>query len=102
MTSSRGGVNPPVMMTQGKSCPSASLQRVGTRRGIEALEEADFALAEDQNPSGLQVFVKPGQREAGLLDVGTGDEAVEAVAAGQQVEREAQAPRVDSAGGHRR
>ena len=56
-------------------------QRVDARRRLEALEIADLALAEDQDASRLQVFVEAGEREAGLLDVGAGDDAVEAVGA---------------------
>ena len=50
-------------------------QRTCPRRGREALEVADLALAEDQDASGLEVLVEAREREAGLLDVGAGDDA---------------------------
>ena len=56
---------------------------------LEAFEKAHFALAEQQDAAGLQVFVEAGEREAGLLDVGAGDVALETVGAGQQVDRQA-------------
>ena len=89
-TSSAGGVKPPVMRTHGKS--SVSARRIASTRpaAVEALEIADLALAEDQHAARLEVLVKAGEREAGLLDVRAGDEAVEAVRARQQLERQAE------------
>ena len=78
------------MRTHGKSSVSARRSDVDARRRLEALEIADLALAEDQHASRLEVFVEAGQREAGLLDVRAGDDAIEAVGAGQQLERQAE------------
>src|SRR5207249_7383875 len=65
-------------------------QRAGARCRLEALEVADLALAENQDTPGPQILVEPGEREAGLLDVRAGDDAVEAPAAGEQIERQAE------------
>ena len=54
----------------------------------QALEIADLALAENQHASRLEVLVKPGEREAGLLNVRTRNEAVEAIRAGDELERQ--------------
>ena len=62
---------------------------VGAAGGIEALEIADFALAEDENACRLQVGVEAGEREARLLNVGARDGAVETGASAQQLERQA-------------
>ena len=86
---SAGGVKPPVMRTQGKSSVSASRSDSIRADGLEALEIADLAFAEDQHPARLQILVKAGEREPGLLDVGAGDAPVEAQAAGEQLERQA-------------
>src|SRR5581483_5883349 len=59
------------------------------RRGVEPLEVANFALAEDQDAPRLQILLKAGEREAGLLHVRARDPAVQAVGAGEQVERQA-------------
>ena len=64
-------------------------QRLARAAGVQALEEAHFALAEQQDAAGLQVFVEAGEREAGLLDVGAGDVAVEPAGAGEQLDRQA-------------
>ena len=63
-------------------------QRRGPRRRPEAFEIPDFALAEDQHATGLEIFVEAGQREAGFLDMRAGDDAGQAVDAGQQLERQ--------------
>ena len=55
---------------------------------VEAFEIAHLALAEDDDASRTKIFVKPGQREAGLLDVGAADSALEPAAPAQQLERE--------------
>ena len=60
--------------------------RVGAIGGIEALEIADFAVAEDEHAPFAQVFVEPCEREAGLLHVWTQDAAIEAAAAGEKLE----------------
>jgi hypothetical protein len=65
-------------------------QRGDPRGGVEAFEIADFTLAEDQHPARLEVFVEAGERQAGLLDVRAGDDAIEPVAAGEQFERQAE------------
>ena len=52
-----------------------SRERLMTYLGGQAFEEAHFALAVDEHAAGLQVLVKAGEREAGLLDVGIGDAA---------------------------
>ena len=70
------------------SAPAAS--RRSRAAAVEALEVADLALAEDQHAARLQVLVEAGERQAGLLDVRAGDEAVEAVAPGQELERQAE------------
>ena len=62
--------------------------RRDARRGFEALEIADLALAEYQDASRLEILVESGQREAGLLDVGTGDDALQAVFTRENVERQ--------------
>jgi hypothetical protein len=59
------------------------------RLGVEALEVAHLALAEDEDAPRLEVLVEPGEREAGLLDVRADDGALEAAAAAQQFERQA-------------
>ena len=64
-------------------------ERLLPRRGIQALEEAHFALAEQQDAAGLQIFVEAGQRETGLLDVRAGDVTLEAVGAREQIDRQA-------------
>ena len=65
-------------------------QRRGPRRRFEAFEIPDFALAEDQHPSGLEVLVKAGERQPGLLDVRARDDAVRPSDAGQQLEGQAE------------
>jgi hypothetical protein len=62
--------------------------RRDARRRLEALEVADLALAEDEDAARFQVLVKAREGEAGLLDVGTGDDAVQTVGARQQLERQ--------------
>jgi hypothetical protein len=68
-------------------------ERGHPRGDVEALQVPDFALAEDQDPSALQVLVETGQREACFLDVRAGDDSIEAVGAREQVEREAKGVR---------
>ena len=85
-----GGAKPPVMSTHGRSNVKARRSASDLASPVQALEEPDLALAEDQHAARLEVFVEAGQREAGLLHVRTGDQAVEAVGAGQQLEREAE------------
>ena len=57
---------------------------------IEPPEVANLALAEDEHSAVLEVLVKPGQRQTGLLHVRAGDRAPQAVGAGDEVEREAE------------
>ena len=64
--------------------------RVGAIGGIQALEVADLAVAEDEDASLPEIFVKTREREAGFLRVGAQDAAVEAAAAGENFEIEAQ------------
>ena len=64
-------------------------QRLGTARRLEALEVADLALAENQDATRLQVLVKAGEGEAGLLDVRAGDDAIDAGPAGEQLDGQA-------------
>ena len=68
----------------GKGSP----QRLASSSGIEALDEANLALAVNQHASGMQILVESGQCEACLLDVRVGDVAAEAPRAGQQIEGE--------------
>src|SRR6185295_8024158 len=60
------------------------------RVGVQAFEITDLALAEDQDAPGFEVFVESGQREAGLLNVRTRDDAGKPVGACQQLERQAE------------
>ena len=60
---------------------------------IEALDVADLALAEDENARRLEVLVKAGQGEAGLLDVRTGDDAGGARLTAQAAPPTARTPR---------
>ena len=62
--------------------------RGGARRSVEALEIADFALSEDEHPPRPQIVVKPGQGEAGLLDVRAGNHPIETVRAPEKLERQ--------------
>ena len=64
-------------------------QRAAARDRIEAFEIADLALAENEDAACLQVLVKAGEREPGLLNVRAGDDAVETFAAREQLERQA-------------
>ena len=75
----------------GKSSVSASRSASdarGRRRGSR--DSGSRSRRRSGRGPGLQVLVEAGQREAGLLDVRAGDEAVEAVGAGQQLERQAE------------
>src|SRR5471030_235127 len=65
-------------------------QRRDASRRFEAFEVPDLALAEDQHAPGLEILVKARQREAGLLDVRARDDAVQAVGARQELERQAE------------
>jgi hypothetical protein len=53
----------------------------------QAVEIPDLALAEDEDPSGLEVVMKPGKREAGLLDVGARDDSAQARTSPEQFQR---------------
>jgi hypothetical protein len=64
-------------------------ERFAARRGIEALEKAHLAFAEQQDAAGLQVFMEPREREAGLLNVRTCNLAVESAGARQQLDGQA-------------
>jgi hypothetical protein len=63
-------------------------QHADARRAVQAFEIPHLALAEDEDAARLQVFVETGEGEAGLLDVGTGDGALEAAAPAQQFQRQ--------------
>ena len=67
--------------------------------GFHAFQESYFTVAEQQDAACLQVLVKACQREARLLDVGTGDVALEPVGAGEKLDRLADrfGPRVEQA-----
>ena len=60
--------------------------RIGAVRGVEAFQVADLAVAEDEDAPFAQILVKPRERKAGFLDVGTQDAAIEAAAAGKKLE----------------
>ncbi len=64
--------------------------RVDAIGGVQALEVANLAVAEHQHAPLAKVLVKPCEGEAGLLRVGTQDPAIEAAAAGENFEIEAQ------------
>ena len=75
----------------------------------QALQVAHLAVAVDEHAAGPQVLVIPGQGQAGLLDVGTGDLAVETGGAGDELQRksgrvltapEQASHRDDGRGGH--
>ncbi len=74
----------------GKVQRQRQAQRREARRRVEAFEIPDFTRAENQDAPRLEVFVEPGEREAGLLDVRTGDRSPETAGARQQLERESQ------------
>ena len=61
-------------------------ERIAARGGIEALEKAHLAFAEQQDAAGLQVFMESREREAGLLNVRTCNLAMESAGAGQQLD----------------
>ena len=63
----------PVTSRHGTFCSNDFVQRELPRLGGQGLEEAQLAVAVDQDPPWLEVLVEAGQREAGLLDVGAGD-----------------------------
>ena len=63
---------------------------VGAIGGIQAFEVAHLAVAEDQDASLPEIFVKAREREAGFLRVGAQDAAVEAAATGENFEIESQ------------
>ena len=69
------------MSTQGTSWLSTRRMASTTTDRLEALEIADFALAEHEDAAGLQVLVKPGERKTGFLDVRARDDAIQAVGA---------------------
>ena len=52
------------------------------------LEEADLALAEDEDPPGVQVLLVSSEGETGLLDVWAGDRADESRSPAQHLEPE--------------
>jgi hypothetical protein len=54
----------------------------------QAVQVSDLALAENENPSGLEVVIEAGQGEAGLLDVGARDEPAQAGTSPEQFQRE--------------
>ena len=58
------------------------VQRAAPCDRLEALEIPHLAFTENQDPAGFEIFVKPRKREASLLDVWAGDDAVEPVPAG--------------------
>ena len=76
------------MSRHGRSWLSTRRSTAVALGGVERLEIADLALAEDEDAAAAQVGVESREREAGLLRVGDGDAAVEAVGAGQQLEIE--------------
>jgi hypothetical protein len=69
--------------------PQGQVQRAHAVFTAEALEEADFALSEDQDAPRAQIFIEAGKGETGLLDVRAGDPSIEAARTGQQFERQA-------------
>ncbi len=88
---------PPVTSKHGTFSVEALRQRAGAAPAVQALEEAHFALAEQQDAAGLQVFVEAGEGEAGLLDVGAGDPAVQAAApASSSIDRPTDSGRASS------
>ena len=65
------------------------VQHVHARVVRKALEISHLALAEDDDPPRTQVLVKTGERQTCLLDVGTGDAAIEPRLSAEQLERKA-------------
>ena len=88
--SSAGGAKPPVITTHGTFGGEGEPQRRRTGRRFEALQVPHFAFAENQDPAGFEEFVKAGEGEPGLLNVRAGDDAGQAIRAGQQIERQAE------------
>ena len=68
-------------------------ERTRARAGVEVLEESDFALTEHEDAAGTQVFLKPGERETGLLRMGVRDQPVETGGAGEQFDGESEGVR---------
>ena len=64
--------------------------RVGAVGRVQALEIAHLAVAEHEHASLAEVLVKAREREAGFLGVRAQDAAIEAAAAGENFEIEAQ------------
>jgi hypothetical protein len=64
-------------------------QYVEQRIGVERVEVANLAFAKYQHPPRLQVLVKSGEGETGLLDVRAGDRARGALLPAQQFEWQA-------------
>ncbi len=62
-------------------------QHVHSRGRIEALEIPHFALAEHEDAGRLQIFVEPGERKPGLLNVWAGDDPLESGIAAEQFDR---------------
>jgi len=60
---------------------------VHSRGRIEALEIPHFALAEHEDAGRLQIFVEPGERKPGLLNVWAGDDPLESGIAAEQFDR---------------
>ena len=75
----------------GTSSCSHTLRIVSVRSaGFEAFEVADLAVAEHEDASLAEIFVEPREGETGFLHVGAQDAAIEAAAAGENLEIEAQ------------
>ena len=69
--------------------PEGRVQDVHARVVRQAIEISHLALAVHDDPPWTQVLVKTGERQTCLLDVGTGDAAIEPRLSAEQLERKA-------------
>ncbi len=82
------------MTMQGKSCVSARRIAV-TRDASSRLSRYRISLSpEDEDATGLEIFVEARERETGLLNVRAGDDAPEAGGSGEELERQPERLRV--------
>ena len=83
--SSRPATSSPLVTTrQAMSSSKKRGRHLGLPLRREGAEVAHLGVAEDLDPLPVQVVGEAGQRQAGLLDAGGGDAAVQAPLAGQQ------------------